>query len=205
MKEGDVDEVVTIFGPDGKELVDSSDPVGGPPQPRGLHRRGGRTLAAGGRGRTEDARRRQRGVAVPDPAREGRRTSGDSTRRRARKKSSRGASGATSWPRSDLPHLRRRAAALRAGRARRQDRRACYAHAFRSDPGRQNGLYWPARTGRAAQPAWASSSPRPRRKGGKLRLSRARPPPFHGYYFRILTAQGAAAPAAPATTSSAAR
>jgi hypothetical protein len=61
-----------------------------------------------------------------------------------------------------------------------------YARTFRSDPGKQNGLYWPAAKGQKRSPlgellAGAADTPRP-------------PAPFHGYYYRILTAQGSGAP-----------
>jgi hypothetical protein len=67
-----------------------------------------------------------------------------------------------------------------------------YAATFRSDPGKQNGLYWPAVRGEKRSPlgelvtqaTGESASPAP---------DRAQPSPFHGYYFRILSAQGAAA------------
>lgn len=68
-----------------------------------------------------------------------------------------------------------------------------YAQAFQSDPGRQNGLYWPAAKGEkrsplgdmVAQAAEDRTTPVPDRRS---------PAPFHGYYYRILTAQGPAAP-----------
>jgi hypothetical protein len=68
-----------------------------------------------------------------------------------------------------------------------------YAAALRSDPARQNGLYWEARPGQRRSPlgqllAAASIEAAPPPVAG------APPSPFHGYYFRILTAQGAAAP-----------
>jgi hypothetical protein len=68
-----------------------------------------------------------------------------------------------------------------------------YATAFRSEPGRQNGLYWPARRGEKRSPlgdlvAHAAEEGRALGKGGA-----EAPPPFHGYYFKILTAQGPAA------------
>jgi hypothetical protein len=68
-----------------------------------------------------------------------------------------------------------------------------YAAVFRSDPGKQNGLYWPAARGVRRSPlgdllAEAADSPRLTSPDGQ------RPAPFHGYYFRILTAQGPAAP-----------
>jgi hypothetical protein len=67
-----------------------------------------------------------------------------------------------------------------------------FAMRFTSDPGTQNGLYWPAAHGQAQSPlgdlvAQAAAEGRPL---GTEREPRA---PFHGYYFRILTAQGAAA------------
>jgi hypothetical protein len=67
-----------------------------------------------------------------------------------------------------------------------------FAATFRSDPGKQNGLYWPAARRQPSSPlgdlvAQASLEGRPLG-------DRERPVPFYGYYFRILTAQGAAAP-----------
>jgi hypothetical protein len=68
-----------------------------------------------------------------------------------------------------------------------------FARTFRSDPGRQNGLYWPAARGQKRSPlgdlvARAADAGRP--IGGDA----GQPAPFHGYYFKILTAQGPAAP-----------
>jgi hypothetical protein len=67
-----------------------------------------------------------------------------------------------------------------------------YARTFGSDPGRQNGLYWPVARGEKRSPlgdlvAEAASEGRP------LDSNRKPPAPFHGYYFAILTGQGAAA------------
>jgi hypothetical protein len=67
-----------------------------------------------------------------------------------------------------------------------------YAQRFGSDSGRENGLYWPPARGKARSPlgdlvAAASA-------GGQDLGARKSPEPFHGYYFRILTAQGPAAP-----------
>jgi hypothetical protein len=68
-----------------------------------------------------------------------------------------------------------------------------FAATFRSDPGRENGLYWPAAHGQKRSPlgdlvAGAAEEGRVARQDG------AGPTPFHGYYFRILTAQGPDAP-----------
>jgi hypothetical protein len=68
-----------------------------------------------------------------------------------------------------------------------------YAMKFGSDAGKENGLYWPAAKGQKRSPlgdlvaqAAAEGSPRG--------ANREQPTAFHGYYFKILTAQGAAAP-----------
>jgi DUF2950 family protein/uncharacterized protein DUF3300 len=68
-----------------------------------------------------------------------------------------------------------------------------YASTFRSDPGRKNGLYWPARRAQKRSPlgdlvAYAAAQGSPPGENGP------QPSPFHGYYFRILTAHGLAAP-----------
>jgi DUF2950 family protein len=67
-----------------------------------------------------------------------------------------------------------------------------YAASFRSDPGKQNGLYWPTAHGERPSPlgdlvATAAAEGRP------IEGSGSGPAPFHGYYFRILTGQGPAA------------
>jgi hypothetical protein len=67
-----------------------------------------------------------------------------------------------------------------------------YARTFRSDPGRENGLFWPAGRGQTRSPlgdlvAQAAAEGRPIGNDGP------QPSPFHGYYFKILTAQGPAA------------
>jgi hypothetical protein len=67
-----------------------------------------------------------------------------------------------------------------------------FAQAFRSDPGKQNGLYWPAAPGQRRSPlgdlvAQAAAE-------GRLLAENKQPSPFYGYYFKILTGQGADAP-----------
>jgi hypothetical protein len=62
-----------------------------------------------------------------------------------------------------------------------------YATKFKSDPGTQNGLYWPASLGEKRSPlgdlvAMAAEEGRPLGQGQG-------PTPFHGYYFRILPSQ----------------
>jgi hypothetical protein len=67
-----------------------------------------------------------------------------------------------------------------------------FARRFGSDPGTQNGLYWPAGRGHRRSPlgelvAQATEEGHRRGTGGQG------PSPFHGYYFRILEGQGKAA------------
>jgi len=67
-----------------------------------------------------------------------------------------------------------------------------YAQKFRSDEGRHDGLYWPTAQGEPESPfgdlaAQAAAE-------GYRRDNDPGPDPYHGYYYRILTAQGKAAP-----------
>jgi hypothetical protein len=69
---------------------------------------------------------------------------------------------------------------------------ASYALKFRSTPGTKDGLYWPSVGNEPASPfgplvAEAHAE-------GYINNKGAGPHPFHGYYFRILTRQGKAAP-----------
>ncbi len=66
-----------------------------------------------------------------------------------------------------------------------------YAHKFKSTPGKKDGLYWPSAENEMVSPfgplvAEAHAEGYARNK--------VMPHPFHGYYFRILTRQGKAAP-----------
>ena len=67
-----------------------------------------------------------------------------------------------------------------------------YAQTFRSDAGKENGLFWPEVKGKRLSPlgdlvAQAASEGQRFGEGQK-------PTPFQGYHFKILTAQGDAAP-----------
>ena len=66
-----------------------------------------------------------------------------------------------------------------------------FAQSFSSAPGKENGLFWPEVKGRMRSPlgdlvAQASNE-------GYVAGEKARPAPFHGYRFKILTAQGPSA------------
>ena len=68
-----------------------------------------------------------------------------------------------------------------------------HATKFQSDPGKENGLYWPTERGQKRSPLGdlvAQAAEENRSPG----VDRTKPTPFHGYYFKILTGQGAAAP-----------
>jgi hypothetical protein len=65
-----------------------------------------------------------------------------------------------------------------------------YARRFVSQPGRKDGLYWPTSEGEPASPLgdlFAQASNEGYRVTGGQQ-------PFHGYFYKILTAQGPAAP-----------
>jgi hypothetical protein len=67
-----------------------------------------------------------------------------------------------------------------------------YAQKFRSDQGKQNGLYWPTESGQKRSPLGdllAGAAQDGRAASGDT----SQPSPFNGYYYKILTAQGAAA------------
>lgn len=67
-----------------------------------------------------------------------------------------------------------------------------YAQRIVSRPGKKDGLYWPAAQGEDESPLGEivaqATTQGYRVGGGRERI------PFHGYYFKILTEQGAAAP-----------
>jgi hypothetical protein len=68
-----------------------------------------------------------------------------------------------------------------------------YARSFNSTADRQDGLYWPARHGQRRSPLGDLFAAASIEKAAR-RATDGKPQPFHGYYFRILTAQGDAAP-----------
>ncbi len=66
-----------------------------------------------------------------------------------------------------------------------------FAQKINSDPGKKNGLYWPAKPGEEQSPFGpliAAAAAEGYRKTSK------KPVPYHGYYFKILTRQGKNAP-----------
>jgi hypothetical protein len=68
--------------------------------------------------------------------------------------------------------------------------RGVYAQRIVSRPGKKDGLYWPTADGEEPSPLGdlAAKASAEGYKAGK------KPTPYHGYYYRILTRQGATAP-----------
>jgi len=77
-----------------------------------------------------------------------------------------------------------------AERSRDGEPAGIYAARLRSDPGKQNGLYWEAKENEPPSPLGpliAEATSEGYGQGGGKNA-------FHGYFYRLLTAQGAAAP-----------
>jgi hypothetical protein len=64
-----------------------------------------------------------------------------------------------------------------------------YAQKFRSDPGKRDGLYWEAGEGVEESPLGPLLA-EAQEKGYDFKKEQDRPSPYHGYYYRILKAQG---------------
>jgi hypothetical protein len=68
-----------------------------------------------------------------------------------------------------------------------------YAEKFGSDPGKKNGLYWETKEGEAPSP-FGKLLAQAKAEGYSKKGSKGNPVPYHGYYYRILKAQGKNAP-----------
>jgi len=68
-----------------------------------------------------------------------------------------------------------------------------YAQRFRSTPGKKDGLYWEAKEGEQQSPLGPLAA-RAVQEGYKGRKPGDNPAPYHGYFYRILKAQGKNAP-----------
>lgn len=68
-----------------------------------------------------------------------------------------------------------------------------YAEKFRSDPGKKNGLCWEAKEGEEPSPLGELVA-KARSEGYTHGRGKGNPVPYHGYYYRILKAQGKDAP-----------
>jgi len=68
-----------------------------------------------------------------------------------------------------------------------------YAEKFGSDPGKKSGLYWPTKEGEEPSPLGELLA-KAKSEGYSKKGSKSNPVPYHGYYYRILKAQGKNAP-----------
>jgi hypothetical protein len=68
-----------------------------------------------------------------------------------------------------------------------------YAEKFRSDPGKKNGLYWDTKEGEESSPLGEIFA-KAKTEGYVKKENKDNPEPYHGYYFKILKAQGKHAP-----------
>ena len=192
VRKGDVDALVAIFGPEGKDLIDSSD------RATAGQNRQVFNIAVREQWRLEDSAPNRKTLIIgneewpfPVPL----------------------VKGAKGWS-FDTAAGKEEVIARRIGRnelaaidsvrayVSAQQRYAeqghdgnppgVYATKFRSDPGTENGLYWPAKAGQKRSPLGdlvAQAEGEGRTVGG----DGSKPAPFHGYYFKILTGQGNAA------------
>jgi len=68
-----------------------------------------------------------------------------------------------------------------------------YAQKFLSDPGKKNGLYWETKEGEKPSPLGPAIA-QAKKEGYKEKKSGEKPSALHGYYYRMLNAQGKSAP-----------
>jgi hypothetical protein len=68
-----------------------------------------------------------------------------------------------------------------------------YAQRFVSTPGKKDGLYWEANEGEEASPLGPLAA-QAKKEGYSRKQSGDRPSPYHGYFYKILKAQGKNAP-----------
>jgi len=68
-----------------------------------------------------------------------------------------------------------------------------YAEKFASDPRKMNGLYWETKEGEEPSPLGEIFA-KARTEGYFQKWKKSNPEPYHGYYYRILKAQGKNAP-----------
>ena len=191
-KTGDLDGLLAIFGPDSKDLIASSDPA------TARMNRQVFTVAAGEQWHLEDAGADRKTLVIgnenwPFPVPIVKDASGWRFDTAAGKEEvlarriGRNELEAIATARAYVTAQRRYAEQGHDGKPA-----GVYATKFQSDPGKENGLYWPTSRGQKPSPlgdlvAQAAAEGRP--VGGN------NPPPsaLHGYHFKILTSQGAAA------------
>jgi hypothetical protein len=192
VEQGKVDELVQIFGPDGKELIDTSDPATARQNRQVFlaavaegwrftdHGAGGKVLVIG-----------NEAWPFPVPLAE------DPNGWRFDAAAGREEIIARRIGRNELAAIQICRAYVTAQRLYAKQPHdgkppGLYATTFRSDPGKQNGLFWPATRGQKRSPLGDLLADAAAVRGPQDAANR-KPNPFYGYYFAVLTAQGAAA------------
>jgi hypothetical protein len=80
-----------------------------------------------------------------------------------------------------------------AARDRDSDGLLEYAQKFVSEPGKKDGLYWESKEGEETSPLGPFAA-QARKEGYTRKKAGNQPSPYHGYFYKILTAQGKNAP-----------
>jgi hypothetical protein len=193
VKAGNLDELKAIFGPEGKEIVASSDPA------TGRKNREVFTVAAAEHRELVDEGPNRKTLVIgnegwPFPVPLVKEANGWHFDTAAGKEEilarriGRNELAAIATVRAYVTAQQRYAQQGHDGK-----RQGLYAVMFRSDTGKENGLYWPTAKGQTRSPlgdlvAEAAA------EGSAIGNDSAPPTPLHGYYYKILTAQGPAAP-----------
>jgi hypothetical protein len=188
VKSANVNEVVAIFGPEGQALIDTSDPA------TAKRNRDIFTAAVGERWRLERGAGDSRVLIIgnedwpfPVPIVQ------DAGAWRFDTAAGKEEVLARRIGRNELAAMfvcRAYVSAQKLYAARPHDGQPVgrYATKFKSDPGKQNGLYWPVALGEKRSPL-GDLVARAAEEGQSLGQGQG-PTPFHGYYFRILPADG---------------
>jgi hypothetical protein len=188
VKANKLDDVIAIFGPEGQTLIDSSDAA------TARRNRDVFVAAAAERWHLEERGANDRMLVVgnedwPFPVpivKDGDKWRFDTAAGREEVLARR--IGRNELAVIRICHTYVAAQRLYAKRAHDGNPAGRYASAFSSDPGKQNGLYWPAAHGQKPSPLGdlvAQAAEEGRAIGG-----RNGPAPFHGYLFRIIPSQG---------------
>jgi hypothetical protein len=192
VKKGDLDALLAIFGPQGKELIDSSDPATARMNRQVFTVAAAETwhLEDGAKGKTLVIGNEDWPFPVPivKDANGWRFDTAAGKEEVLDRRIGRNELAVIASSRAYVSAQHRYAAQGHDGNPQ-----GIYATKFRSDPGKENGLYWPTSKGQKPSPLGdlvAQASTEGRTVGGLG----SQPAPFQGYYFKILTAQGAAAP-----------
>ena len=192
VKAGNIADLVAILGAEGKELIESSDPATARQNRRVF------TVAVGEQWHLEDAAPNRKTLVIgnegwPFPVPLVKEESGwrfdaaAGSEEVIARRIGRNELAAIATVRAYVTAQRRYAEQAHDGNPA-----GVHATKFASDPGKENGLYWPATAGQQRSPLGdlvAQAAAEGRAVGG----DRSQPSPFHGYYFKILPAQGPAA------------